>query len=911
MSRIKSNIINFFKRLKNKQTITMLIAVLTLLIFIIGSTYAYFTAQNPGQVSSDVNIMTNTTDRLSFSFGDVINIYATEENFAEGMPNLSDSTTATAALTANNYTNSVTTRYNIYLIIEDNDFEYTTETQTPELLLKVIDPNGNEVKNINGLVYYEDGFDITTRTGGFLLVPDYIISANETPTVQDWIIEITFVNLDTDQNANTNKTLTGKLYLTQDQMSTYVVSEINSVDVTTTHNSIDIALDLTNGSASASKYYYGISSPDASEESVTYIESDSPNHSFTGLDPNTEYKIYSYIVDENNITSNVYSTTISTDNYNLPTVTSVESSVTLTSITLTVESSGSSNITQYMYSKDDGLTWEESTLNTYTFTDLTDSTEYKIRVKVIDSEGYTSAEYYDTITTEIYILPVVANVNAETTYNSITLTPEGTDGTGSIVSYLYSINDGEYQENNTFTNLNESTEYTIKIKAIDSNNRESIVKEIVVTTDAYILPTVDNLSFTSTDNTLTISATVTAGDGQISTYHFSRDDGSNYTVSSSNEYTFTNLTSNTNYYIKVYVTDSNNRTSIERTITAYTIGPHVTLATNNASNTYHVSTPASLSCANATASYSQKYQRIEISAINNRFTNCTLTYSTPSSRTYLNNYVISLAGTTQGSGQVVNENGYRYEGQNPNNYVWFNNELWRIIGVFDSSSHGQSGQNLVKLIKADSIGGISWHSENINNWATSNLYNLLNNEYLNSTDGTWGGNCYSYLTSAIPHCNYTNTGIKDSSRDMIANVTWYLGGAANPGITVERMYSNERSSSVYSGNATTVTGKIGLMYASDYGYAVQASNCSRSTQLYNYSTAACTLNNWIYGEGYEWTITTGTTNASYVYFTPYTGFITYTASGAACAVRPVLYLNSNVYLISGTGSENDPFIIGM
>ena len=29
--------------------------------------------------------------------------------------------------------------------------------------------------------------------------------------------------------------------------------------------------------------------------------------------------------------------------------------------------------------------------------------------------------------------------------------------------------------------------------------------------------------------------------------------------------------------------------------------------------------------------------------------------------------------------------GIRYEGKNPNNYIWFNNEYWRIIGVFDLS----------------------------------------------------------------------------------------------------------------------------------------------------------------------------------------------------------------------------------
>ena len=53
------------------------------------------------------------------------------------MPSLSDSTTGSAILRANNTTNSATATYNIYLIIESNDFEYTTEEGTPELLLNV------------------------------------------------------------------------------------------------------------------------------------------------------------------------------------------------------------------------------------------------------------------------------------------------------------------------------------------------------------------------------------------------------------------------------------------------------------------------------------------------------------------------------------------------------------------------------------------------------------------------------------------------------------------------------------------------------------------------------------------------------------------------------------------------------
>ena len=127
--------------------IISLVGVITLIIVMIGATYAYFTATTDGEGNIDTNVGTSTTDNLSFAFGEEIHISATEENFAQGMPSLSDSTTGTALLRPNNYTNQATATYNIYLIIESNDFEYTTESQTPEILLKVTSPTGEELEN--------------------------------------------------------------------------------------------------------------------------------------------------------------------------------------------------------------------------------------------------------------------------------------------------------------------------------------------------------------------------------------------------------------------------------------------------------------------------------------------------------------------------------------------------------------------------------------------------------------------------------------------------------------------------------------------------------------------------------------------------------------------------------------------
>ena len=342
------------------------------------------------------------------------------------------------------------------------------------------------------------------------------------------------------------------------------------------------------------------------------------------------------------------------------------------------------------------------------------------------------------------------------------------------------------------------------------------------------------------------------------------------------------------------------------------VPPDVTLATNNTDNTYNPSTPATLSCSGATSSYNQKYQRVQISQINNKYTNCTLTYQTPSSKNYLNNYIIGLSGTTQGTGQVVNENGYRYEGKNPNNYIWFNNELWRIIGVFDENSHGQSGQNLVKIIRNDSIGGLAWHKSHTNDWTQASLMNLLNGAYLNSENGTGGEYCYGYSTT-VPagNCDYTETGINDTYRPMIENVTWYLGGYLSTSATTDAFYGYERGTRVYSGRPTSTTGYIGLMYPSDYGYSVLSSSCARTRKLGSYNNATCAGQSWLYGQGSEWTITQFSTSSYSVISVHVYGYLVSSGARSGYAARPVLYLDSSVYVIDGTGTQSNPYIIGM
>ena len=319
---------------------------------------------------------------------------------------------------------------------------------------------------------------------------------------------------------------------------------------------------------------------------------------------------------------------------------------------------------------------------------------------------------------------------------------------------------------------------------------------------------------------------------------------------------------------------------------------------------------AQVTCIGADGRWLYDDWKLAIENITSDDVTCDIKFETIS-KTNLNDYIISLAGTTQGTGQVVNENGYRYEGKNPNNYIWFNNEYWRIIGVFDSASHGVSGKNLVKIIRADVLDGLAWHKSKTNDWTASSLKSLLNGAYYKAEDGTSSGYCYGYGTTAPANCDYTKRGIQSGYRGMIANVTWHLGGYSITSATAEAFYGYERGTTVYSGRPTSTTGYIGLMYPSDYGYSVLSSSCARTTNLDSYNSATCAGQSWLYGKGYDWTLTPYSSHSSYVFNFDINGKLDYNNASRGYGSRPVLYIDASVYKIDGDGSLENPYIIGI
>ena len=282
---------------------------------------------------------------------------------------------------------------------------------------------------------------------------------------------------------------------------------------------------------------------------------------------------------------------------------------------------------------------------------------------------------------------------------------------------------------------------------------------------------------------------------------------------------------------------------------------------------------------------------------------------------------------------------YRYIGVDPNNYVSFNNELWRIIGVFTVDDGTGKKEQRLKIIRNESIGTYSWDNKDTttgaesnngkNNWPDARLNYLLNPGHESESVGgslywnSGSGNCYSGSNNGTTSCDFTTTGLKEEARNMIGDTLWYLGGTANytsasNGLT-SHFYSYERGTNVYSGRSTSWIGKVGLMYPSDYGYATSGGattnrNACLNKELYNWNSSSfsdCKNNDWLYDSSHiQWALTSRSSYSHNVFHVNNSGYVN--SDGAynrSYGARPVVFLKSNITIASGNGSSSQPYIL--
>ena len=294
----------------------------------------------------------------------------------------------------------------------------------------------------------------------------------------------------------------------------------------------------------------------------------------------------------------------------------------------------------------------------------------------------------------------------------------------------------------------------------------------------------------------------------------------------------------------------------------------------------------------------------------------------------------------------------RYYGSNPNNYVSFNNELWRIIGVFG---------NNVKLVRSEKLGNLSWDSSEssinsgwgVNEWGEStyedgttydgsDLMQYLNKMYYggDTTITCYGG--YRNETTTCPTNKLDNT-----AKSLIDYHTWNTGAPNHNELynsttqsydTVE-FYKAERGTvngkicTSGTGCNDTVTrktewtGYIGLPYVTDWAYASSESACETNMYAGYNATAssddeeianmACKKNNWMH-HGTTTDIEDATWFMSPFAFPDYAGYV-WLVSGDGntghsfaafpLSAFPTIYLKFNILIESGTGTSSNPYIL--
>ena len=296
----------------------------------------------------------------------------------------------------------------------------------------------------------------------------------------------------------------------------------------------------------------------------------------------------------------------------------------------------------------------------------------------------------------------------------------------------------------------------------------------------------------------------------------------------------------------------------------------------------------------------------------------------------------------------------RYYGSNPNNYVLFNNELWRIIGVFGSN---------VKLVRSEKLGNLSWDSSEssinygwgINQWGEStyedgtsypgsDLMQYLNKMYYGGTSVT----CYGGSKNSTTTCP-TGT-IDETSKSLIDYHTWNTGAIDVTDTTIVNQetfalntvpfYNAERGNvtgKICNGvddcndtveRKTTWTGYVGLPYVTDWAYASSESDCETNMYAGINATASsddeafvnmtCKKNNWMHHG------TTDIEDATW-YLSPYADpdfancvwsvyGVGNTDNGNAASplsAFPTIYLKSNVLKLEGTGTSTDPYELSL
>ena len=296
---------------------------------------------------------------------------------------------------------------------------------------------------------------------------------------------------------------------------------------------------------------------------------------------------------------------------------------------------------------------------------------------------------------------------------------------------------------------------------------------------------------------------------------------------------------------------------------------------------------------------------------------------------YISTYLTKLDKTKNGLEEdKTTDKNLRYVGASPRNYLKFNGETWRIIGVFNNittidENGEEKKESLVKIVRNDSLGDYSWDSSDssknsgygINEWRQADLMTELNTDYINPNPTSETTLWYNGRNNAKNGTYNYDKNIKSKSIDKIAKVRWNIGGSSSSSNSALNFYNYERGTLHISNPSDGITrkntwdGRIALMYPSDYGYASTNEACRNSMISSTNNIYNCKNENWLFNSATQWTLSPSSGFAYHVFVVSSDGIVHSSVASNFFGVRPVLFLKSDVVIAEGTGEKGNAYTI--
>lgn len=235
---------------------------------------------------------------------------------------------------------------------------------------------------------------------------------------------------------------------------------------------------------------------------------------------------------------------------------------------------------------------------------------------------------------------------------------------------------------------------------------------------------------------------------------------------------------------------------------------------------------------------------------------------------YLSDKVKDAKPDEYGNGSYEIDGEYIYRGDDVNNYVKFNNRLWRIVKVDKDGD--------IEVILSEELKELRMPYDNSYNSSVNHNYGIVTNygkTYIRK-------NLKSYYESEFD---------KDSKAKMVTKNLCV--GSYNEGDE----YNKEKDCSVVAENEA-----IGLLTAYDYKMASLSDECVKLTDN------ACSNYNYL-SDVYTWLSNTNS-NSSYEAFYLNKN-IRSTYAKTRIVIQPVIYLSKDILTLEGVGTLEKPYII--